>query len=197
MIRTLFFTILCLGVFSFPAQALTVRQAGLDEITEHSQNILLAKVLQKQMLYDQDQSGRVVYEYTLQILDVIKGDLQQGELHDFKQMASGRFFVSASHQVNQPLGFPEYTEGKTYLFFLPEPHPISGLLAPVAIHQGFYQVETNQQGQVIVPSLNHRLPQLLRHNVSPNQSQWATVNLSKNKTWTYKQFKNLIQAAQD
>lgn len=191
-------SLLFLMTFSFQSHALTVREAGLDELSEFSQNIIMARVVQKQLRHDVLQSQKVVFEYTVEILDVIKGDLNVGELYEFKQMASGRFPVEGGVVVNQPIGFPEYQESKTYLFFLPQPHPESGLLAPTAIHQGVYQVHTNQQGQTLVPDLAQRLPRLLQKNVWVSPQSFSTINLSQNKNdLTYTTLKQVIQMVQE
>ena len=72
---------------------------------------------------------------------IIKGGCKGNHL--FKQLALG------------PKDLPTYVEGKTYLLFLPEPSEKTGLVAPLGIWQGRYELIPSDGGWSI-PSLKKR-----------------------------------------
>lgn len=120
---------LALLVGSPSTKALLVKKMTLRQVTSFSQRIFRGMVLDSSIENDAYESGYLVHYYTLRVEECLKGDCGTGIT--FKQIVSGD-------------KLPDYQVGKTYLLFLPEESPKTGLLAPVGISQGIYPLESSK-----------------------------------------------------
>lgn len=155
--KRLLLSIFTLGVCVSPAglsTATTVRSLNLNELADQSQIIVKAEVISKQTANDPEESGMLVTYYTLKVLDSLKGGTTAGGELVIKQVAQGEY-VSEGNRIRQNYYFPEYEVGKTYVFFLPPPHHRTGLLAPVGLFQGVFDV-IKSGGQEVLPQLKAR-----------------------------------------
>lgn len=195
---------ICLAILSLlfvfwiqtPTQATLVKAINIQTLTGLAKYIVKAEVVGKDTMIDEDESGKIVTYYTLKIKDWIKG----GPIGDdnkmvIKQLANGKFEINGVF-FQQNIYFPEYEVGRTYLFFLPQPHPVTGLLAPIALSQGVYNVEKDDKGKEVMPQLKSRL-RLLKKGV-PQDSKNRFLNFQLNTVQqdnSYESFKSLIQSA--
>lgn len=189
---------LCLALVSVESRATLVRQLGFDELTKQSNLIVKAKVMNKQIEEDAEEGGgRVVAYYTLEVQDWIKGAATADNVLVIKQVADGEYTVPGGVTMRQKFYIPQYEVGKTYVFFLPEAHHLTGLLAPIALGQGVYDVKT-VDGVDTVPQLKARAKMLGLKTKNTNKSLVRLLNaatsVGQGET-SYSSFKSLIQAA--
>lgn len=189
---------LILMLASVQSQATLVRQLGLDELATQASVIVKAKVSDKQIEEDGEEGGgRVVAYYTLEVQDWIKGDATADNKLVIKQVADGEYTVPGGVTMRQKFYIPQYEVGKTYVFFLPEAHHKTGLLAPIALGQGVYDVVT-VDGVDTVPQLKARAKMLGLKTKNTNPGLVRMLNaatVAGSGETTYSSFKSLIQAA--
>ena len=192
-ILVVFFS-LCFALVSAESRATLVRQLGLDELATQANNIVKAKVTDKQI---EEDGARIVAYYTLEVQDWVKGEPSADQVLVIKQVANGEYTVPGGVTVRQQFHIPQYEVGKTYVFFLPEAHHKTGLLAPIALGQGVYDVKT-VDGVDTVPQLKARAKALGLKTKKSHKSLVrllnATVSAGQGET-SYASFKALIQAA--
>jgi len=186
--------IFLIGIFAliltFQAHATVVRSMNLEEIVADAQYVVKVKVLEKST---EDESGRIVTYWTFAVLDWIKGSPTADNELVIKQIGQGQFTVDG-YSINQNLFFPEYEVGKTYLLFLPEAHSETGMLAPVGLHQGVFEVR-EVDGQDYVPQLTQRVRSLKAR--LPQNKKFRTLgrNLdAASKNPSYSNFKSMIES---
>jgi hypothetical protein len=172
----------------------TVRSMNLSELVSDAQYVVKVKILSKDVVQDAEESGMIVSYYTLQVLEWLKGEPSgDGELV-IKQVGQGKFTLDG-YRIQQNYYFPDYEVGKTYVLFLPEAHPVTGLLAPVGLFQGVFDVVT-ENGVETVPQLRAR-ERMLQERIPASaatkslRARFLTVSGEP----TYGNFKTLIQAA--
>lgn len=196
-ILAVFFS-LCFALVSVESRATLVRQLGLDELATQANYIVKAKVSEKQIEEDSDEGGgRVVAYYTLEVQDWIKGEATANNVLVIKQVADGEYTVPGGVTMRQKFYIPQYEVGKTYVFFLPEAHHKTGLLAPIALGQGVYDVKT-VDGADTVPQLKSRAKMLGLKTKKTNASLVRLLNTATaagQGDASYSSFKSLIQAA--
>lgn len=189
--------IFLIGIFAltltFQAQATVVRSMNLEEIVADAQYIVKAKVLEKST---EDEDGRIVTYWTLEVLDWIKGTPTANNELVIKQIGQGQFTVDG-YNINQNLFFPEYEVGKTYVLFLPEAHHQTGMLAPVGLHQGVFEVR-EVDGQDHVPQLAQRIRSLKARLPQNTKFKMLGRNLdAASKNPSYSNFKSMIESIGD
>lgn len=180
-------------IIAFQAHATVVRSMNLQEMMGDAQYVVKVKVLEKTTEIDDEESGRIVTYWTFEVLDWIKGTPNPDNELVIKQIGQGQFTVDG-YAIHQNLYFPEYEIGKTYVLFLPEAHPQTGMLAPVGLYQGVFEVrEVN--GEEYIPqlaqrarSLKARLPQNAKFRTLGRHLETATENPS------YSNFKTMINS---
>lgn len=180
------------------AVATLVTAMGLEDLVRDANVIVKVRVLAKDTQDDPEESGMVATYFTLQVLDTLKGSVpDDGELV-IKQVAQGNFTSASGRHFRQNFFFPEYTVGKTYLLFLPEAHERTGMLAPVGLQQGVFEVKT-VAGQELVPQLGRRSRFLTRGlNKDSKGGRYLIQRLSTMGAGsTYESFKQLIQAVEE
>lgn len=184
------------GLFAQSASATLVRQVNLEELSEQADVIVKATVLDKQVEDDQEESGRLVTYYTLEVKDWIKGTSATGDnTLVIKQIAQGEYTSPDGIVTRQNLYFPEYQVGKTYVLFLPKAHPQTGLLAPLALGQGVFEVKSDGDTDTI-PQLQQRAKMLGINLRSANPKLTRLLQTAKTQpSNTYQTFKSMIQAA--
>jgi hypothetical protein len=143
------------------SQATLVRPLNLQELTEQADVIVKAKLISRQNDDDPEESKRLVTYYTFEVLDWVKGQPTADSKLVIKQVAQGEFTDDSGKTTRQNFYFPEYQVGKTYLLFLPTAHEKTGLMAPIGLDQGVYDVQT-VNGQDVLPQLQKRAS-LLTH----------------------------------
>lgn len=181
-------------LFSQNTSATRVRSLNINELTSYSNIIIKAEVVDKKVDEDTAESGKFVTYYTLKVLDTIKGNSDIGDEIVIKQVANGSY-EDGPNIIHQNFYFPEYDEGKTYVFFLPAPHHATGLLAPVGLAQGIYDV-IQQNGIEILPQLKTRqsvLSKGIANNATGKQLKLMLKTISSDSS--YNQFKKIIQEA--
>lgn len=192
---------LFLFLVQIPAQATLVKSVNIKTLTRLAKFIVKAEVIRKDTMIDVHESGKLVTFYTLKVKsdsDWIKGEpLSDDGVFVIKQLANGIFEVDGV-AINQSIYFPVYEVGQTYLFFLPEAHGRTGLLAPIALFQGVFHVTKDVRGNEILPQLKSRM-RLLRQGVTQsNKNKFLNMQLNNaQQNDTYESFKSLIKAAMD
>lgn len=177
-------------VFSIaPSKATTVRSLSINELTSLAATIVKAEVLSKETFEDTEESGRFVNYYTLRVIDSLKGEVEAGSELIFKQVAKGEYSDGVI-SYRQNYFTPDYTVGKTYVFFLPNPHHATGLLAPIGLAQGVFDV--------IVVNGNETLPQLksrsrMLFGKSSGSVNMKLLNLTASEP-SYANFKSLVES---
>lgn len=126
---------------SYFAQALSVKSLTLKQIVSFSDIVFRGELVESKLEDDVYESGYLVKYFTFNVEECLVGVC--GEQITFKQIAMSK---------NGP---PEYQTGKTYLLFLPKASDNTGLVAPVGIWQGRYELK-NEQGRWVVPALSKK-----------------------------------------
>lgn len=175
------------------AQATSVKPVNLDELTTLAETVVKAELVDSQVVLDKEESGKMVRYYTWKVLDVIKGQADSELV--FKQLADGEYRADSGLVVRQRLFFPTYQKGKTYVLFLPEAHPDTGLLAPIALWLGVYEVQKDADGNENVPQLKARA-KMLRQDM-PSGRFLGLQKSQIEQSSDYKSFKALVQEAMD
>jgi hypothetical protein len=135
------FTFTLILLSSFFAQALSVKSLSLNQIVGLSDVVFRGELVEVSLSDDLYESGQLVKYYTFRVEECLKGNC--GEQVVFKQLALG------------PKGLPEYQMNKEYVLFLPRASERTGLVAPVGIWQGRYELE-RQQNSLVVPALKKK-----------------------------------------
>lgn len=176
------------------ANATLVRPVNLQELAQDSTQIVKVKVLAKDTVMDQEESGTIATYYTFQVLDWIKGTPTSDNELVIKQIGQGQFTLDG-YQVRQQFYIPEYEVGKTYVLFLPEAHEKTGFLAPLGLQQGVFDV-VEQNGKEIIPQLKAR-QKTLRSGIEKNtKNQFLLFQMQTiDEEPTYNNFKSMIESA--
>lgn len=176
------------------AQATLVRSANIRELVQDSQYIVKATVTAKDTVLDTDESGHIVTYYTVTVSDWIKGQPTDDNQMVFKQIAQGEYTLNGE-RIRQNLFFPQYEVGKTYVLFLPEAHARTGLLAPVGLQQGVFDVIL-QNGQEVLPQLKNRT-RLLETGLDGKQNRFLKFQIrAAGDNSSYQNFKVMLEAAE-
>lgn len=178
------------------AEATLVRPMNLDELVGDAHYIIKAEVKAKDTRVDSEESGMIVTYYTLKVKEYLKGSPVSDDELVIKQVAQGEFAKANGRRYRQNLYFPEYAVGRTYLLFLPEAHARTGLLAPVGLQQGVYDIVT-KNGEEELPQLKSRRGMLVRNLSQKNPHiKFLNAGLAKdNNDNSYNSFKKLVQTA--
>lgn len=175
-----------------PASATVVRPINFDELAGLADVIVKARVTQVDTDLDVEESGQMVNYYTLDVLDVLKGDAASGEFI-YKQIADGEYFNDNGQVIRQKTYFPRLEEGKTYVLFLPRAHHATGLMAPIGLFQGVFEVQVDDQGQEILPALQARAS-ILQKNVSTSSNRFLKLqNVSVESNRSYGSLKSMVE----
>lgn len=183
----------CLLLGSFTARATLVRAMNIRELTSDASLIIKATVTAKDTALDAEESGHIVTYYTLKVKDWLKGTPTDDNELVFKQIAEGEYTLNGQ-RIRQKLFFPQYEVGKTYVFFLPEAHERTGLLAPLGLQQGVFDV-IRQNGRDILPQLKDRA-KLLQKGLDGKQNKFLRFQVnSVEQDPSYQNFKAILEAA--
>lgn len=196
-LRSLMGLLMLAAVCSMPkAHATLVRSMNLQELVGDAEYIVKVKVLDKETQTDLEKSGMIVTFYTFQVQEYLKGTPAEDNQMVITQVAQGKFASPSGKVFRQNLYFPEYEVGKTYLLFLPEAHERTGLLAPVGLQQGVFEIVT-KNGQEQIPQLNARKRMLSRNlNQKNARAKFLSTQLNADSSdSSYTSFKSLIQTA--
>lgn len=178
---------------SLETQATLVRSMNVRELVSDAQLIVKGTVISKDTAFDEDESGMIVTYYTVKVEDWLKGPASDDNELVFKQVAQGQYTLGGN-QIRQNLFFPEYEVGKTYVFFLPEAHARTGLLAPVGLQQGVFEV-IKKNGQELVPQLKERA-RLLKTRLVGKKNKFLMFHLdSTADDQSYETLKTIIEAS--
>lgn len=144
-VRTFLFTIIFCVISSPFAFSLSVKSLSLEQIVIFSEVIARGTLLERKVEVDTEESGFLVIYYTFRIDECLKGYC--GEKMTVKQLADQ--------------GLPDFKVGQPYLVFYPEASENTGLVAPVGIWQGKFDLE-QKEGKWLIPALkqNQRLKSL-------------------------------------
>lgn len=193
--RLLLFTFVFI-IFSSPfVAALTTKPLSLKQLVYLS-TVVRATLIEK-VFEDDVESGHLVAYYTFKIKKILKpGEItfnrEAGETFTIKQLAQ---LGEAGWDVSSKgLGPAEYEEGKTYLLFLSDESPKTGLTAPVGLSQGRFLLK-KRGGKWVAPGLKHRktLFRNLEKQVSIKTLNKSEKNLGSGLTDDYDSFESLIQ----
>ncbi|MBU0506238.1 MAG: hypothetical protein ABII18_00895 [bacterium] len=190
--------VLLAAIISTSAQATLVKPLNLQNLVGIATYVVKATVTDKVIEEDVYESGAIVNYYTLEIKEWVKGTPPSGMEKEIiiKQLASGEF-TQGSKTIRQNVGFPEYEIGKTYVFFLPKPHAVSGLLAPIGLMQGVFEVQTDKQGKETIPALTKRAKLLSKGLVVKKNQAFLSKQLNAAASGsdnTYSSFKSMINS---
>lgn len=159
--------------YSLSVSATVVRPINFDELTGLADVIIKAKVTQIDTDLDVEESGQMVNYYTLNVVEVLKGDAALGEFV-YKQIADGEYFNESGQVIRQKTYFPRLEEGRTYVLFLPRAHHATGLMAPIGLFQGVFEVQTDDQGGEVLPALKARAA-ILQKNISTKSNRFLKL----------------------
>ncbi len=176
-----------------PAHATLTKSLNIEMISTLAKTIVKGKVIDIAIEHDAYESGKMVQYITLDVKEWIKGDASGSSTLIFKQLADGSYEADGV-KIRQNLFFPKYEVGKTYLFFLPNAHSKTGLLAPIGLDQGLYVIEEDENGNETLPQLKGRLPFLqkgLKENSKGRFLKAGVTNLKSDNS--YDSFKNLVK----
>lgn len=192
-VKLLFLTVI-FAILSLNTNATVVKSMNLSELTSDAQYIVKVTVLSKDTVIDTEESGKIVTYWTFDVLDWIKGAPTSDNQLVIKQVGQGEYTVDG-YNIRQNYMFPEYNIGKTYVLFLPEAYPQTGLLAPVGLYQGVFEVQT-ENGHDTVPQLKARQNLLSERIEQTSKNKFLLLQLSTAKEEpTYDNFKSMIQSA--
>lgn len=180
--------------FCLPTQATTVRSMNLSELVGDAQVIVKAKVISKDVALDTQESGMIVSYYTLEVSEWLKGEPSSDNQLVIKQVGQGQYTLGG-YRIRQNYFFPDYEVGRTYVLFLPTAHGVTGLLAPVGLSQGVFDV-IDEDGVETIPQLKARQKMLGERLPATTQNKFLRFQLSTaGDEPTYGNFKGMIQAA--
>lgn len=178
------------------AQATLVKPVNIQQLTALAKYIVKAQVTHGQTELDEYESGKYVTYYTLKPLEWIKGG-KGNEPVIIKQLADGEF-TAGNIAVRQTLYFPKYEVGQTYLFFLPYPHKTTGLLAPIGLFQGVFDVVKDENGREALPQLKERAGFLKKDLKKTPRAKFLKSQLGAvESNNSYESFKSVIEAAME
>lgn len=194
MKKILFNFLILLTISVSSSFATTVKPVNIRELVNLADTIIKVTVIDKQVEYDDEDFGGYVTYYTFQVKEWIKGEPTEDNELVIKQIGQGKFTLNG-YNITRNFYFPEYKVGKTYLLFLPEAHPGTGLLAPIGLQQGVFQIK-EVNGEETIPSLKKRM-NLLKRNLPQNNSKNLKLLIQNKKVNnnSYKYFKQMIDAA--
>ena len=178
--------------FSSPfANALTVKPLNLEQLTRLAPRIVQVTCEEKQVEFDEYESGRMVAYYTFKVDDWIKGG--GSNRLTIKQLAQGTD-TSGPVAARVYFGLPEYTVGESYLLFLAADSGNTGLTAPLGIHQGIFPME-KRDGKWVIPGL-HTRKTLFKGMEEKLPAKHLTIRQlsSKESANDYETFKSVIDA---
>lgn len=186
----------CLVLLTFidtNAQATLVKSLNIKQLSNLARYIVKATVIDQTTETDPYESGKIVDYYTVQVKEWIKGEMPGGDTLVFKQLADG-VYDNNGVKVRQSLFFPKYEVGKTYLFFLPQAHHKTGLLAPIGLDQGVYVVQTDESGNETLPQLKSRARFLAKDLDKDNKTRFLSLGVSAaGSDNSYESFKRLVE----
>lgn len=172
---TLFLLTIIIGQFFSPlAFGLSVKSLNLNQLVGFSDRIFRGKLVDTQVADDRDESGMLVKYYSFDVDECIKGIC--GKSITIKQVANPR------------LGLPDYEKGATYLLFLPPDSERTGLVAPVGVWQGQYEL-VKKDGKWTMPTMSQ--------NVGLTRSLTKSLSTENADVSSYDSFKKLIQTEID
>lgn len=179
---------------SVSSHATSVRSINLKELVNASEYVFKGTILSKDTV---EENGWFATCYTASVLDCIKcPTTPENNRIVWKQIAEGEYTLNGE-RIRQNFRFPTYQVGDTSLFFLSEPHPKTGLTAPVGLYQGVFEVKT-ENGQETIPQLKNRLPQLSKGLKNSKQDKFLRFQLNAaTDDQSYDHFRSLIEAARD
>jgi hypothetical protein len=180
-------------VISGVTRATLVMPMNIEQIAGDAEYIIKATVTDKQTLLDTYESGKIVTYYTVHVIDWLKGTPQQDNELVFKQIGQGEYTVDGK-KVRQQFFFPEYEVGKTYVLCLPQAHETTGLLAPVGLQQGVFEIKV-VDGEEVVPQFKERA-RTLQKGLSGSQGKFLTTKIQgAANDHSYETFKETVQNA--
>lgn len=192
-LRTFVFAGLILIAGIGAAHATLSKVLNIEQLSFLAKTIVKASVVDIAIEHDSYESGKMVQYVTLDVKEWLKGDAVGGDKLIFKQLAEGSYEADGI-KIRQNLFFPKYEVGKTYLFFLPNAHSKTGLLAPIGLDQGLYVIETDDDGNEVMPQLKVRstfLQKGLKENSKGRFLKAGVTNLKSDNS--YDSFKNLVK----
>ena len=179
--------------FSGFVRATLVMPMNIEQIAGDAECIIKFTVTDKRTLLDTEESGKIATYYTGHVTDWLKGTPTQDNELVFKQIGQGEYTVDGK-AIRQQFFFPEYEVGKTYVLFLPQAHEKTGLLAPVGLQQGVFEIKI-VNGQEVVPQFKERA-RTLQKGLSVAKSKFLTTKIQGATTDnSYETFKTTIQNA--
>lgn len=188
-----FFLVIFFLALSGVTQATLVMPMNIEQIAGDAEYIVKATVTDKQTVLDTYESGKIVTYYTLHVIDWLKGTPQQDNELVFKQIGQGEYTVDGK-KVRQQFFFPEYDVGKTYVLCLPQAHEKTGLLAPVGLQQGVFEVKV-VGGEEVVPQFKERA-RTLQKGLSVSKGKFLTTKIQGAASdHSYETFKETVQNA--
>ncbi len=198
------FKSLIVGVFiilcSLQSHATLVKPLSLSQITKASDTIVRVHLKDKALLEDTEESGRLVIYYTFEVLEWLKtskeGDTVPltSETLIIKQLATGRAY---GYNNAQALQVPEYEVNRDYVLFLPKAHPKSGLVAPIALDQGVFELVASGD-KLKIKNFEQRR-QILAGQYSQNKTQMNAKMAQKIQSTSddYESFRQLVMMSQE
>lgn len=189
LLLVVFFLTVFLPAFS---HATSVRSINLKELVNASEYVFKGTILSKDTTHE---NGLFATYYTAAVLDCIKcPTIPENNRIVWKQIAEGEYTLNGE-RIRQNFRFPTYQVGNTSLFFLSEPHPKTGLTAPVGLYQGVFEVKT-ENGQETIPQLKKRLPQLQKGLSKQDKFLRFQLNAATDDQ-SYDHFRSMIETAKD
>lgn len=186
------FIFLSLLILPAVSRATLVKSINIEQLVFLSKYIVKATVIKTEAAFDEFESGQMVTYKTLKVHEWIKGESWTGKDEIIlKQLADGEF-TSQGVTIKQRYLFPAL-EG-TGVFFLPEPHPVTGLSAPIGLHQGIFPIQ-EVEGKEKVPQLKERAAILRQGLGGKSSSKFLQLQLKNVSDDSYENFKSLIKSA--
>ena len=184
-----------LFVLPFLSHATSVRSINLKELVNSSEYVFKGTIIAKDTV---EENGYFATYYTASVSDCIKcPSAPENNRIVWKQIAQGEYTLNGE-RIRQNFRFPTYNRGGTSLFFLSEPHPKTGLTAPVGLYQGVFEVKTSNDGQETIPQLKSRTQQLSKGLKNSNQDKFLRFQLNAaTEDQSYDHFRSMIEAAKD
>lgn len=172
--------------------ATVVRPINFDELAGLADVIIKAKVTEIDTDLDIEESGQMVNYYTLDVLEVLKGNAGLGEFV-YKQIADGEYTNDDGQVIRQNTYFPRLEAGKTYVLFLPRAHHRTGLLAPIGLFQGVFEVQLDDQGEEVLPALQARAS-MLQKNLNTGSGRFLKLQTAKVRSdHSYNSLKSMVE----
>ncbi|MBF0105114.1 MAG: hypothetical protein HQM16_07275 [Deltaproteobacteria bacterium] len=199
MCKKIFVVLFVLFLGSSSVHATSVKPVNIEVLTQLSQYIVKAEVVGIQTEVDEYESGSLVTYYTLKVDDWIKGGpLSDDNIIVIKQLADGDYANAEGVKLRQRLFFPQYQKNRSYVFFLPKPHHVTGLLAPIGLWQGVFDVEYDAEGNAVLPQLKspRRAGILGKGLKKGSKNKFASLKGSsgEGKDTSYLSFKSMVKA---